>query len=229
MERKVTDFPLQLIGMPQGPLWSSRRCPALLASSLALCPSPTSPPSRGSTAPSLPGLCSSSLVSLSATLNWNTGSCSTLNRLYHLSLAAFFVLLGMAIYTGVTVNFLGKRFGDWRFSWSYILGWVAMLMTFFAGVNVFIATFWAQNWRRSRKHSKETKHDCWCLLQVFCTYAPTECVNAEEATAPARGRWRAGIPKCLCRGMRGESGQHWLICKRDDVGKPQWEHRGATN
>lgn len=50
-----------------------------------------------------------------------------------ITLSAFFVLLGMAIYTGVTVNFLGRRFGDWRFSWSYILGWVAMLMTFFAG------------------------------------------------------------------------------------------------
>lgn len=50
-----------------------------------------------------------------------------------ISLSAFFVLLAMAIYTGVTINFLGKRFGDWRFSWSYILGWVAMLMTFFAG------------------------------------------------------------------------------------------------
>lgn len=49
------------------------------------------------------------------------------------SLIALFVLLAMAIYTGVTVNFLGKRFGDWRFSWSYILGWVALLMTFFAG------------------------------------------------------------------------------------------------
>ncbi|KAG8539835.1 hypothetical protein GDO81_020282, partial [Engystomops pustulosus] len=47
---------------------------------------------------------------------------------------ALFVLLAMAIYTGVTVNFLGKRFGDWRFSWSYILGWVALLMTFFAGI-----------------------------------------------------------------------------------------------
>uniref|UniRef100_A0A671Y326 Lens intrinsic membrane protein 2.5 n=1 Tax=Sparus aurata TaxID=8175 RepID=A0A671Y326_SPAAU len=46
----------------------------------------------------------------------------------------FFVLLAMAIYTGVTVNFLGKRFGDWRFSWSYIVGWVALLMTFFAGI-----------------------------------------------------------------------------------------------
>lgn len=44
----------------------------------------------------------------------------------------------MAIYTGVTVNFLGKRFGDWRFSWSYILGWVALLMTFFAGFVFFM-------------------------------------------------------------------------------------------
>ena len=48
-------------------------------------------------------------------------------------MAAFFVFLALAIYTGITVNFLGKRFGDWRFSWSYIMGWVAMLMTFFAG------------------------------------------------------------------------------------------------
>ncbi|XP_061245113.1 lens fiber membrane intrinsic protein isoform X1 [Bos javanicus] len=47
--------------------------------------------------------------------------------------STFFVLLALAIYTGVTVSFLGRRFGDWRFSWSYILGWVALLMTFFAG------------------------------------------------------------------------------------------------
>ncbi|KAK7899118.1 hypothetical protein WMY93_019971 [Mugilogobius chulae] len=52
----------------------------------------------------------------------------------HVFVSTFFVLVGMAIYTGVTVNFLGRRFGDWRFSWSYILGWVAMLMTFFAGI-----------------------------------------------------------------------------------------------
>ncbi|XP_029442012.1 lens fiber membrane intrinsic protein-like [Rhinatrema bivittatum] len=51
-------------------------------------------------------------------------------------ISTFFVLLAMAIYTGVTVNFLGKRFGDWRFSWSYILGWMALLMTFFAGVEL---------------------------------------------------------------------------------------------
>uniref|UniRef100_A0A8B9JI66 Lens fiber membrane intrinsic protein n=1 Tax=Astyanax mexicanus TaxID=7994 RepID=A0A8B9JI66_ASTMX len=49
-------------------------------------------------------------------------------------ISTFFVMVAMAIYTGVTLSFLGKRFGDWRFSWSYILGWVAMLMTFFAGI-----------------------------------------------------------------------------------------------
>uniref|UniRef100_A0A673HAF7 Lens fiber membrane intrinsic protein n=1 Tax=Sinocyclocheilus rhinocerous TaxID=307959 RepID=A0A673HAF7_9TELE len=49
-------------------------------------------------------------------------------------ISTLFVLLAMAIYTGVTVNFLGKRFSDWRFSWSYILGWVALHMTFFAGI-----------------------------------------------------------------------------------------------
>ncbi|XP_014682915.1 lens fiber membrane intrinsic protein [Equus asinus] len=48
--------------------------------------------------------------------------------------STFFVLLALAIYTGVTVSFLGRRFGDWRFSWSYIVGWVALLMTFFAGI-----------------------------------------------------------------------------------------------
>ncbi|XP_059497305.1 lens fiber membrane intrinsic protein-like [Stegostoma tigrinum] len=49
-------------------------------------------------------------------------------------ISMFLLLIAMAVYTGVTVNFLGKRFGDWRFSWSYILGWVAMLLTFFAGI-----------------------------------------------------------------------------------------------
>lgn len=63
-----------------------------------------------------------------------------------LPLIAFFVLLGMAIYTGVTINFLGKRFGDWRFSWSYILGWVAMLMNFFAGEKIYV---WNQSLSRS--------------------------------------------------------------------------------
>ncbi|XP_077446898.1 lens fiber membrane intrinsic protein-like [Stigmatopora argus] len=48
--------------------------------------------------------------------------------------STLFALLAMGVYTAATLNFLGRRFGDWRFSWSYILGWVATLMTFFAGV-----------------------------------------------------------------------------------------------
>lgn len=47
----------------------------------------------------------------------------------------FFVLLAMAVYTGVTVNYYGKRYGSWRFSWSYIMGWVAVVLTFFSGLN----------------------------------------------------------------------------------------------
>lgn len=47
--------------------------------------------------------------------------------------AGFFVLLAMAVYTGVTVNYYGKRYGSWRFSWSYIMGWVAVVLTFFSG------------------------------------------------------------------------------------------------
>lgn len=40
----------------------------------------------------------------------------------------------MAIYTGVTVNYYGKRYGNWRFAWSYILGWVSVVLTFFSGI-----------------------------------------------------------------------------------------------
>ena len=66
------------------------------------------------------------------------------------TMPALFVLLAMAINTGVTVNLLGKRFGDWRFSWSYILGWVALLMTFFAGLFKLRGAMWLPS--------------CWWLL-----------------------------------------------------------------
>ncbi|XP_063058357.1 lens intrinsic membrane protein 2.1 [Engraulis encrasicolus] len=49
-------------------------------------------------------------------------------------ISCFFVFLAMSVYTGVTVNYYGKRYGNWRFSWSYISGWVAMVLTFFSGV-----------------------------------------------------------------------------------------------
>ncbi|KAI4881750.1 hypothetical protein NFI96_033284 [Prochilodus magdalenae] len=48
-------------------------------------------------------------------------------------ISCFFVLLAMAVYTGVTVNYYGKRYGSWRFSWSYIMGWVSVVLTFFSG------------------------------------------------------------------------------------------------
>ncbi|XP_053491140.1 lens intrinsic membrane protein 2.2 isoform X1 [Ictalurus furcatus] len=51
-----------------------------------------------------------------------------------LLLSGFFALLALAIYTGVTVNFFGKRYIEWRFSWSYILGWVGIILTITAGI-----------------------------------------------------------------------------------------------
>uniref|UniRef100_A0A8C6W0I7 Lens intrinsic membrane protein 2.2 n=1 Tax=Nothobranchius furzeri TaxID=105023 RepID=A0A8C6W0I7_NOTFU len=48
-------------------------------------------------------------------------------------ISGFLVLLALAIYTGVTMTFFGKRFMDWRFSWSYIIGWVAVVLAFAAG------------------------------------------------------------------------------------------------
>ncbi|XP_054855628.1 lens fiber membrane intrinsic protein-like [Eublepharis macularius] len=51
-----------------------------------------------------------------------------------LLIAGLFALLGVSVYTGVTVNFYGKRYPDWRFSWSYILGWIAVILTISAGV-----------------------------------------------------------------------------------------------
>lgn len=57
----------------------------------------------------------------------------------------FLALLALAIYTGVTVTFFGKRFLDWRFSWSYIIGWVAIILAFAAGISSFFYTndvFW---------------------------------------------------------------------------------------
>ncbi|XP_027136536.1 lens intrinsic membrane protein 2.3 isoform X1 [Larimichthys crocea] len=55
-------------------------------------------------------------------------------------ISCFFVLLAMAVYTGVTVNYYGKRYGSWRFSWSYIMGWVAVVLMFFSGMHPDIST-----------------------------------------------------------------------------------------
>ncbi|RXN10925.1 brain-specific homeobox-like protein [Labeo rohita] len=51
-------------------------------------------------------------------------------------ISCFFVFLAMAVYTGVTINYYGKRYGNWRFSWSYIIGWVSVVLTFFSGMQM---------------------------------------------------------------------------------------------
>lgn len=169
----------QLTGTPPGPLWSFRRCRASRASSPASCPSPTSPLLKGSIVPMLQESCFSSPVSL--VYLWKI--CETfifgwiMTDTRTPSLSAFFVLLGMAIYTGVTVHFLGRRFGDWRFSWSYILGWVAMLMTFFAGEKRKKKEYRLWNPHSSSKVQKRSTWNVSSVAGIFyiCAYRECEC------------------------------------------------------
>ncbi|XP_056095071.1 lens intrinsic membrane protein 2.2 [Rhinichthys klamathensis goyatoka] len=51
-----------------------------------------------------------------------------------LLLSGFLALLALAIYTGMTVNFFGRRYIGWRFSWSHILGWIGTILALAAGV-----------------------------------------------------------------------------------------------
>ncbi|XP_055553125.1 lens fiber membrane intrinsic protein-like [Falco biarmicus] len=51
-----------------------------------------------------------------------------------LLLAGLLALLGLAVYTAGTLSLLGPTRATWRFSWSYILGWVAVVLTGSAGL-----------------------------------------------------------------------------------------------
>ncbi|XP_027005603.2 lens intrinsic membrane protein 2.2 [Tachysurus fulvidraco] len=51
-----------------------------------------------------------------------------------LLLSGFFALLALAIYTGMTVNYFSKRYIQWKFSWSYILGWLGTILVITAGI-----------------------------------------------------------------------------------------------
>ncbi|XP_077082077.1 lens intrinsic membrane protein 2.2 isoform X1 [Siphateles boraxobius] len=51
-----------------------------------------------------------------------------------LLLSGFLALLALAIYTGMTVSFFGKRYIGWKFSWSHILGWIGAILALAAGV-----------------------------------------------------------------------------------------------
>uniref|UniRef100_A0A8B9S8W4 Lens fiber membrane intrinsic protein n=1 Tax=Apteryx owenii TaxID=8824 RepID=A0A8B9S8W4_APTOW len=47
--------------------------------------------------------------------------------------AGLLALLGLAVYTAVTGSVFGKLHAEWRFSWSYILGWIAVVLVVSAG------------------------------------------------------------------------------------------------
>ncbi|XP_053906605.1 lens fiber membrane intrinsic protein-like [Cuculus canorus] len=51
-----------------------------------------------------------------------------------LLLAGLLALLGLGLYTGSALSLLARERTPWRFSWSYILGWVAVVLTSFAGL-----------------------------------------------------------------------------------------------
>ncbi|XP_068778232.1 lens fiber membrane intrinsic protein-like [Struthio camelus] len=51
-----------------------------------------------------------------------------------LLMAGFLALLGLAMFTAATVSVFGKNHADWRFSWSYILGWIAVVLVVSAGL-----------------------------------------------------------------------------------------------
>ncbi|XP_067169266.1 lens fiber membrane intrinsic protein-like [Apteryx mantelli] len=51
-----------------------------------------------------------------------------------LLVAGFLALLGLAVYTAVTGSVFGKLHAEWRFSWSYILGWIAVVLVVSAGL-----------------------------------------------------------------------------------------------
>ncbi|XP_074785387.1 lens fiber membrane intrinsic protein-like [Athene noctua] len=51
-----------------------------------------------------------------------------------LLLAGLLALLGLALYAAGTLSLLGPARAAWRFSWSYILGWVAVVLIGSAGI-----------------------------------------------------------------------------------------------
>uniref|UniRef100_A0A672UNI0 Lens fiber membrane intrinsic protein n=1 Tax=Strigops habroptila TaxID=2489341 RepID=A0A672UNI0_STRHB len=51
-----------------------------------------------------------------------------------LFLAGLLALLGLGLYTAGTPSLLGPARAAWRFSWSYILGWVAAVLISSAGL-----------------------------------------------------------------------------------------------
>lgn len=126
------------------------------------------------------------LYSDSASCHWRLlfGSCPVwFGNLWCSASPGFFVLLAMAVYTGVTVNYYGKRYGSWRFSWSYIMGWVAVVLTFFSGAHLHTG------------ESDETRFIPW--QAVFFSSRPLEGIfymcayRMHECPRNSNSRWPA--------------------------------------
>lgn len=123
-------FCIQPSGMPHGPSCCWPCWALLLAWCSAWAPLPMAQRTGGSEQAASPWSCqvTNRLPASLLRLIWT----AWFNQI--LPLSGFLALLALAIYTGVTVTFFGKRFLDWRFSWSYIIGWVAVILAFAAGV-----------------------------------------------------------------------------------------------
>ncbi|XP_048144573.1 lens fiber membrane intrinsic protein-like [Corvus hawaiiensis] len=52
----------------------------------------------------------------------------------HATTPGLLALLGLGVYSGGTLTLLGPLRGSWSFSWSYILGWVAVVLLGSAGL-----------------------------------------------------------------------------------------------
>lgn len=114
----------------------------------------------------------------------------------HSDPTGFFVLLAMAVYTGVTVNYYGKRYGSWRFSWSYIMGWVAVVLTFFSGV-------YLNTYKEASVHCSSSERLSVIILKVSSTCVPTGCTNAQGT--PTLADWPPKLPLVHTSALAKES------------------------
>lgn len=105
-----------------------------------------------------------------------------------LPLAGFLALLALAIYTGVTVTFFGKRFLDWRFSWSYIIGWVAIILAFAAG-KFFVFSFFSAKCCVQVPDVRRCLNRCpRCRPEVSCSGVTLTVLQVFSSCAPTSGR-----------------------------------------
>lgn len=199
----------QLTGTPPGPLWSFRRCRASRASSPASCPSPTSPPLKGSIAPMLQELCFSSPVSLA----------TSERSAKHLFLGESWLTQDSLPLSLLCSAGHGHLYGGDSPLPGETLWGLALLLVLHPGLGRHAYDLF-RRWKEKKKNTESEIHtveakfkrqarETFHLLQVFSTYVPTESVNAGEGTA--RTRWTQPVH------LRWAKRHPWLISHRHDV------------